>query len=86
MECISAEVQFVQQMCCSLTTFTVIIQWVVLAIRNLCENNLENQAVIASMTRKGVVDSSVLLEMGLTLHADDDDKIVIMPVNRQTSL
>ncbi|GFG30051.1 hypothetical protein Cfor_01972, partial [Coptotermes formosanus] len=65
---------------------TVIIQWVVLAIRNLCENNLENQALIASMTRKGVVDSSVLLEMGLTLHAGDDSKIVVMPLNRHASL
>jgi ataxin-10 len=73
-------------MCCSLTKLTVIIQWVVLAIRNLCENNLENQAVIASMTRKGTVSSSVLLEMGLTLHADDETKIVIMPLDRKTSL
>jgi ataxin-10 len=63
----------------------VIIQWVVLAIRNLCENNLENQAVIASMTRKGAVDSSVLLEMGLTLHADGDSKIVVMPVSSQAA-
>jgi hypothetical protein len=64
----------------------VIIQWVVLAIRNLCESNLENQAVIASMSQKGVVDSSVLLEMGLTLHSDDESKIVIMPLDRKTSL
>ena len=63
----------------------MIIQWVVLAIRNLCENNLENQAVIGSMTRKGVVDSSVLLEMGLTLHADDHSKIVAVPLSRQAS-
>jgi len=73
------------QLCCSLRKRTVIIQWVVLAIRNLCENNLENQAVIASMTHQGVVDSSVLLEMGLTLHADNDSKIVVVPLNRQAS-
>jgi len=73
------------QLRCSLTKCTVIIQWVVLAIRNLCENNLENQAVIASMTRQGVIDSSVLLEMGLSLHADDNSKIVVVPLNRQAS-
>lgn len=61
-------------------------QWVVLAIRNLCENNLENQAVIASMTRKGTVDSSVLREMGLTLHASDESKIIIMPRDSMSSL
>jgi ataxin-10 len=64
----------------------VIIQWVVLAIRNLCENNLENQAVIASMTRKGTVDSSLLLEMGLTLQSDDESKIIVMPLDRTSSL
>jgi ataxin-10 len=63
----------------------VIVQWVVLAIRNLCENNLENQSVIASMTHKGTVDSSVLLEMGLTLHASDENKIIVMPRNSMSS-
>jgi hypothetical protein len=61
-------------------------QWAVLAIRNLCENNLENQAVIASMTRKGTVDSSVLLEMGLTLHASDESKIIVTPRDSMSSL
>jgi ataxin-10 len=64
----------------------VIVQWVVLAIRNLCENNLENQAVIASMTRKGTVDSSVLREMGLTLHANDESKIIIVPRDGTSSM
>jgi hypothetical protein len=61
-------------------------QWAVLAIRNLCENNLENQAVIASMTRKGTVDSSVLLEMGLTLHASDESKIIVTPLDSMSSV
>lgn len=74
------------QLCYSLTKLTVIMQWVVLAIRNLCENNLENQALIASMTRKGTVDSSVLLEMGLTLHASDESKIIIMPRDGMSSV
>jgi ataxin-10 len=74
------------QLCCSLTKLTVIMQWVILAIRNLCENNLENQAVIASMARKGTVDSSVLLEMGLTLHASDESKIILVPRDSTSSL
>jgi ataxin-10 len=74
------------QLCYSLTKLTVIMQWVVLAIRNLCENNLENQAVIASMTRKGTVDSSVLLEIGLTLHTSDENKIIVMPRDGMSSL
>jgi hypothetical protein len=41
--------------------------------------------MIASMARQGMVDSSVLLDMGLTLHANDDSKIVVVPLNRQAS-
>lgn len=73
--------------CCNIDARNpFIMQWAVLAIRNLCENNLENQAVIASMTRKGTVDSSVLLEMGLTLHASDEGKIIVMPRDGVSSL
>lgn len=60
----------------------VIIQWVVLAVRNLCEDNLENQAVIAGMNREGLVQSSVLTELGMALHADgDDNKLHIAPLD-----
>ncbi|PNF25240.1 hypothetical protein B7P43_G13869 [Cryptotermes secundus] len=73
--------------CCNIDARNpLIMQWVVLAIRNLCENNFENQAVIASMTRKGTVDSSVLREMGLALHASDESKIIIMPRDSMSSV
>ncbi|OQR78556.1 ataxin-10-like [Tropilaelaps mercedesae] len=45
-----------------------IMQWVVLALRNLLENNPENQKVVASFTRQSVQkDSSVLKDLGIQL-------------------
>merc|ERR1712039_388259 len=32
----------------------MVTQWVIFAMRNLCENNEENQAVIASIDKKGL--------------------------------
>lgn len=58
----------------------VIIQWVILAVRNLCESNEENKSLIASMTKVGVVDSATLREMGLTLDDDGSNKICIVPL------
>ena len=57
----------------------------VLAVRNLCENNKDNQAVVAGMTKEGTVDCEVLLEMGLSLHADEDNKIVIVPLGEKNT-
>ncbi|CAG9766165.1 unnamed protein product [Ceutorhynchus assimilis] len=48
-----------------------IIQWVIYAIRNICENNLENQSVIAGLTQRGFIDSKVLQEFGLTLSSEE---------------
>lgn len=59
----------------------VIIQWCVFAIRNLCEDNVENQRLIASMTKRGVVNASVLNQMGLTLEDDAQNKIKIVPLD-----
>lgn len=57
------------------------IQWVVLAIRNLCENNKGNQDVIAAMNREGSIDTRMLHDLGLTLHADDkSNKVRIVPL------
>ncbi|XP_042191556.1 ataxin-10 isoform X2 [Callorhinchus milii] len=39
-------------------------QWAVFAIRNLTEQNIENQQVIAQMERQGVADSTMLKGMG----------------------
>lgn len=68
--------------CCSIDARNpLMIQWVVLAIRNLCENNKENQAVIADMNREGTIDSRMLHELGLTIHADDkSNKIRVVPL------
>lgn len=72
--------------CCNIDARNpLIIQWVVLTVHNLCESNRDNQAVIASMTTEGTLDSNMLLEMGLTIHADEDNKIVIVPLEKKTS-
>lgn len=52
-----------------------------LSVRNLCENNNENQTVIAQLTKVGVVDSATLREMGLALNNDGDNKICIVPID-----
>ncbi|KAB0803490.1 hypothetical protein PPYR_00460 [Photinus pyralis] len=68
--------------CCNIDARNpYIIQWTIFAIRNLCENNPENQAVIASMNQQGVVDSATLQEMGLMLHDDGSNKISIVPLD-----
>lgn len=58
----------------------VIMQWVIFAIRNLCENNLKNQEIIAGLHKEGTVSSSTLEEMGLTLHDGGDNSIKIVPL------
>nr|CAD7437660.1 unnamed protein product [Timema bartmani] len=57
----------------------VITQWAIFSVRNLCEGNPESQALIAGLTQRGTVDSATLRELGITLHQEDDKKIVIMP-------
>ena len=43
----------------------MITQWVIFAIHNLCENNLDNQKVIASIDKKGQMDKDKLRELGI---------------------
>nr|CAD7411936.1 unnamed protein product [Timema poppensis] len=57
----------------------VITQWAIFSVRNLCEGNPESQALIAGLTQRGTVDSATLRELGITLHQEDDKKILIMP-------
>lgn len=62
---------------------TVILQWTILALRNLCEGNSENQEVIKNCKKEGVVDNAVLQEMGLTLHENaDGQSIRVVPLLR----
>lgn len=59
----------------------VIMQWCILAIKNLCDGNPANQSIIGSLTKQGVVDSSLLQELGLTLHADGNSEISVVPMD-----
>ncbi|XP_045453389.1 ataxin-10 [Melitaea cinxia] len=57
--------------CCNIDARNpLIMQWVIFAVRCLCENCPENQEVISKLTLQGPVDNEVLQEMGLTLHTD----------------
>lgn len=40
----------------------VIKEWSILAIRNLCEGNLENQQLVAGLTKVGDADNSDILK------------------------
>lgn len=40
-------------------------EWSILAIRNLCEENLENQEIVQQLTRIGNVENPVLSEFGI---------------------
>jgi len=46
----------------------MITQWVVVAIRNLCENNPANQEIISQLDKKGVMDKSALSKSGIDIH------------------
>lgn len=70
--------------CCNIDARNpLIMQWVIFAVRNLCENCPENQDVISKMTLQGPIDNEVLQEMGLTLHTDSQgNSIKVMPLPR----
>ncbi|XP_038218920.1 ataxin-10 [Zerene cesonia] len=70
--------------CCNIDARNpLIMQWVIFAVRNLCENCPENQEVISRMTLQGPVDNEVLQEMGLTLHTDSQgNSIKVVPLPR----
>lgn len=40
-------------------------EWSILAIRNLCEGNLENQEMVGNLTKIGTAENPLLKEMGL---------------------
>ncbi|XP_063622579.1 ataxin-10 [Cydia splendana] len=57
--------------CCNIDARNpLIMQWVIFAVRNLCENCPENQEVIAKMSLQGPVDNEILKDMGLALNTD----------------
>lgn len=71
--------------CCNIDARNpLIMQWTILALRNLCEDNPANQEIIRNCNRVGVVESSVLQEMGVALHEDEEGKkIGIVPLPRE---
>lgn len=47
-------------------------QWCILAIRNILENNSENQAVLAGVSISGdLVDSSLIRELGFEVYNEN---------------
>ncbi|CAG4938155.1 unnamed protein product [Parnassius apollo] len=70
--------------CCNIDARNpLIMQWVIFAVRNLCENCPENQEIISRITLQGPVDNEVLQEMGLTLHTDaQGNSIKLAPLPR----
>lgn len=52
-------------------------QWTILAIRNLCEDNPANQEVIARLEVQGVADTAAQLEFGCEVEIGTDGKIKV---------
>ena len=66
----------------SLNKLVDITQWSVWTIRNLCEGNPDNQAVIAKLEQRGVANSDVLKEMGSEVVVGDDGRLKVRPTKQ----
>lgn len=60
----------------SFTLLPVMTQWVVYTIRNLTEDNSQNQDLIANMEEQGLVDASLLKKMGFEVEKRGDKLIL----------
>ncbi|KAK7896336.1 hypothetical protein WMY93_021661 [Mugilogobius chulae] len=58
-------------------------QWAIFAIRNLLENNMENQKLVASMEQHGATDYSALRELGLEVE-ERDGGLLLKTVRKDT--
>ncbi|XP_041933934.1 ataxin-10 [Alosa sapidissima] len=56
-------------------------QWAVFAIRNILENNVENQEVLQTLKRQGVADDSALRDMGFRVE-DRDGSLLLRPLKK----
>lgn len=66
-------------------TVAVITQWAVFAVRNLCEGNSENQAVLSKLNLQGLADNNTLQrEYGLEASVEGD-RIMVRPVKSDKS-
>nr|XP_002122907.2 ataxin-10-like [Ciona intestinalis] len=54
-------------------------QWAVFTIRNLCENNAENQAILSRLERHSVVENPIFQNSGLEVVESDDGHLSIKP-------
>lgn len=61
----------------------LLLQWGVLAVQNLLEDNSANQEVVAGLVSKGPASCTVLRELGLELHQDEKGSICLAPLKRQ---
>jgi hypothetical protein len=61
---------------------TVIKEWSIFAIRNLCENNLENQSLIASLEPQSIApdESGILASAGVQATLNPNGKVRVGPV------
>lgn len=60
----------------SFTLVPVLTQWVVYAIRNLTEDNSQNQDLIAKMEEQGLADTSLLKKVGFEVEKRGDKLIL----------
>ncbi|KAJ0015578.1 hypothetical protein NQD34_009198 [Periophthalmus magnuspinnatus] len=58
-------------------------QWAIFAIRNLLENNLENQKVVASLEQRGAADYSALRELGFEVE-ERDGGLLLKTIRKDT--
>lgn len=56
----------------SFTRPPVMTQWVVYTIRNLTEDNSQNQELIAGLEKQGLVDASLLTKLGFEVEKRGD--------------
>ncbi|EPY87018.1 hypothetical protein CB1_000279012 [Camelus ferus] len=69
----------------SFTLVPVLTQWVVYAIRNLTEDNSQNQDLIAKMEEQGLADTSLLKKMGFEVEKRGD-KLTLKPTRDMPQL
>lgn len=63
--------------CCNLDARNPFIQqWSILAIRNMCEKNVSNQELIASLTYKGVLQPNILEDLGMVIEKTSGGMII----------
>ncbi|XP_030644238.1 ataxin-10 [Chanos chanos] len=56
-------------------------QWAVFAIRNILEQNPDNQLIVQGLKRQGVADDSVLREMGFRVE-ERDGSLLLKPIKK----